>query len=304
MADLVFTFCRLVSDLKPLIKWAGGKQNLLKFLLPLLPNKWNVWHEPFLGGGGMLLGVCPEKARANDCNEQLVNFHTQVRDHPVELRNKTLELDGWSHCTRELYMQRRNEFNELLKANVLTIESAAYFLWLNKHCFNGLYRVNPRGEYNVSWNKEEYITEERKNNTVAIASEEAFVEVSKVLAGVQLFCGDFRSFLNGVEKGDLVFLDPPYLPDPQGGDFVSYNKDGFSMDDHEAVVAIAKELASRGVYVMATNNDSPLTREMWSGFHFSEYSTRLCIRPGRKRVEVAMTSWEPKVPLDTIDQFC
>ena len=252
----------------------------------------------------MLLGVCPKTARANDCNAQLVNFHRQVRDHPVEVRSLTMDLGGWKSCTKDLYLQRKNEFNEILKSESLTIEAAAYFIWLNKHCFNGLYRINPRGEFNVSWNKKEHITLERKNNIVAIASEEDFLAVSKMLSGVELSCRDFRDFLNGVKEGDFVFLDPPYLPDPKGGDFVGYNQSGFSMEDHEAVVSTARNLVARGVYVMATNNDGPLTREMWSGFNFVEYSTRMCIKPGRKRTEVAMTSWEPQKPLDSIDRFC
>lgn len=290
--------------MKPLIKWAGGKQNLLKFLRPLLPKKWNVWHEPFLGGGGMLLGIEPEKAIAYDCNSQLVNFHMQIRERPVEVHSMAMSLGGWSFCTRELYYQRRGEFNELLKGGVLNAESAAYFIWINKHCFNGLYRINPNtGAYNVSWNKEEHITKERKHNTVAIASKEDFISVSRLLENADIRCEDFRGFIDNVGPGDFVFLDPPYLPDPAGGSFVDYNKDGFAMQDHEDVVRLALEARDRGAYVMATNNDSPLTREMWSGFHFHEYSTRMCIKPGRKRSEVAMTSWEPE-PLDTIDRFC
>ena len=130
-----------------------------------------------------------------------------------------------------------------------------------------------------------------------------FISVSRLLENADIHCGDFRAFIENVGPGDFVFLDPPYLPDPAGGSFVDYNKDGFAMQDHEDVVRLALEARDRGAYVMATNNDSPLTREMWSGFHFHEYSTRMCIKPGRKRTEVAMTSWEPE-PLDTIDRFC
>lgn len=248
----------------------------------------------------MYFGVLPKVAIVNDVNPQLINFHKTVRDNPIGLRKRAASLEGWESCSRELFMQRRAEYNMLLKGDVLSTESAAYFLWLNKHCFNGLYRINPRGEYNVSWNKEE--NGPRNVNSV-LPSEERFEEASKALMNADILCGDFRALEDRIEEGDLVFLDPPYLPDPKGGDFTSYTKDGFSMEDHQAVVDLARKASTKGAYVIATNNDSPLTKEMWKGFCFHEYSTSQCIKAGRKRTEVAMTSWEPE-PLDTIDRFC
>ncbi len=256
--------------------------------------------EPFFGGGGMYFGVLPKVAIVNDINSQLINFHKIVRDNPRELRENVERLKGWDICSRELFMQRRTEYNALLNGDVLSTESAAYFYWLNRHCFNGLYRVNPRGEFNVSWNKEEDIS---KSINSILPSIERFEEMSKALKNADILCGDFRALEKRIGEGDIVFLDPPYLPDPKGGDFTSYTKDGFSMEDHQAVVELAMKAVAKGAYVIATNNDSPLTREMWKGFHFHEYSTSQCICPGRKRVEVAMTSWKPD-QLDTIDRFC
>ena len=245
----------------------------------------------------MLLGICPDKARANDINPQLINFHRQARDFPVELRKTILNLYGWDSCSKELFLARREEYNEMLENEECSINSAAYFFWLNRHCFNGLYRLNAYGRYNVSWNQEEIMKK-------SIPSLEEFKAVADVLKKTELSSMDFREFLVDVKEGDMVFLDPPYLPDPNGGDFTSYTKDGFSMQDHQDVVDAARKCLEMGAYVIATNNDSSLTRKMWSGFHFHSYSTSRCICPGRLRVEVAMTGHKADRPIDSIDRFC
>ena len=286
---------------RPLIKWVGGKQNLLKFLLPLLPKRWNRWIEPFLGGGGMFFGVCPDRAVLNDANPQLVNFHRQVQADPFRVRQEALRLNGWTSCTEDMFLARRKEYNSLLKDGVLDCISAAYFLWLSKHSFNGLYRLNGKGEYNAPWNREESGS---RSASSALPSAERFAEVSDALSKAEIFCGSFKALSGIAGEGDLVFLDPPYLPDPKGGNFTSYTKDGFSMEDHLAVAEFAREARNRGACVLATNNDSSLARQIYEGFSFRSYSTSQCIRPGRKRSEIAILGYEPEKSIDAIAGFC
>lgn len=286
---------------RPLIKWVGGKQNLLKFLLPLLPKRWNRWIEPFLGGGGMFFGVCPETALLNDINPQLVNFHRQVQADPMKVRAEAERLEGWTSCTEDLFLARRKEYNVLLKDGVLDCTSAAYFIWLSKHSFNGLYRLNGKGEYNAPWNREESGS---RTNASALPSAERFAEASEALFKAEISCGSFRDCAGLAKEGDLLFLDPPYLPDPKGGDFTSYTKGGFPMEDHLAVAELARKARRGGAYVIATNNDSTLARQTYEGFSFHPYSTSQCIRPGRKRSEIAILGYEPERQIDTIAGFC
>lgn len=279
----------------PLIKWVGGKGGMLKHLKPLLPEKWNVWHEPFVGAGGMLYGCSPAKARISDINWMLVNLHVQTRDSPSGLWRKALELGGWDGCDLETFLERRAEFNRMLREGEKTLKSAAMMLWVSRHAFNGLYRVNGRGEFNAPWN--------RNMARALLRSERDFLECSSVLQNAEILNVDFEEMLEPVRAGDFVFLDPPYVPDAVSGDFVSYDKGGFSREDHIRTAETARRLAERGAFVLATNNDSPWTRELYDGFHFHEYGTNSGIRAGRKRREVAMTSYRTKA-LDGIGRFC
>ena len=280
---------------RPLIKWVGGKQGMLKHLLPLLPEKWNVWHEPFVGAGGMLYGCSPRKARISDINWMLVNLHVQTRNNPSGLWKNALALGGWDACDLDRFLECRAEFNRMLREREQTLESAAMMIWIVRHAFNGLYRVNSRGEFNAPWN--------RNMARPLLRSESDFIGCSAVLKNAEILNQDFEEFLEPVQAGDFVFIDPPYVPDAVSGDFVSYDKEGFGREDHVRIAEAARRLAERGAYVLATNNDSPWTRELYRGFHFREYGTNSGIRAGRRRSEVAMTSYVPKL-LDSIGRFC
>ena len=280
---------------RPLLKWVGGKQSMLKHLKPLLPERWNVWHEPFVGAGGMLFGCAPEKARVNDSNWMLVNFHRQVKERPEELREEAFRLGGWEGCTEEMFIERRRQFNRMISEREESSSSAAMMYWVVRHSFNGLYRVNSKGLFNAPWN--------RNMARGMLKPLEDFLACSAVLKNAVISCGDFEAFLEPVEEGDFVFLDPPYIPDLMGGSFVSYAKEGFQREDHERTARLARELADKGAFVMATNNDTPWTRELYEGFSFFEYGTAAGIKSGRERKELAMTSYVPK-GLDTLDKFC
>lgn len=282
--------------MKPLLKWVGGKQSMLKYLKPLLPERWNVWHEPFVGAGGMLFGCCPLKARVNDSGWMLVNFHRQVKERPEALREEAFRLGGWDgSCTEALFLERRSQFNSMLSGREETLASAAMMYWMVRHSFNGLYRVNAKGMFNAPWNK--------NMARGMLKPLDDFLACSSILQNAEISCGDFEAFLEPVKEGDFVFLDPPYIPDGMGGSFVSYAKEGFAKEDHVRTANLARNLADRGAFVMATNNDTAWTRELYKGFHFCGYGTTAGIKSGRARREVAMTSYVPK-GLDTLDRFC
>lgn len=280
---------------RPLLKWVGGKQSMLKHLKPLLPERWNVWHEPFVGAGGMLFGCAPERARVNDSNWMLVNFHRQVRDYPEDLYSEIVALGGWDACPKDAFLENRSIFNRMLSEREESLLSAAMMFWIVRHSFNGLYRVNSKGTFNSAWN----------GNTAngMLKPLHDFLACSFVLKAADISCGDFEAFLEPVQAGDFVFLDPPYIPDSMGGSFVSYAKEGFLKEDHERTARLARELASRDAFVMATNNDTPWTRELYEGFRFFEYGTVSGIKAGRMRKELAMTNYVPR-RLDTLERFC
>lgn len=280
---------------RPLIKWVGGKQWMLGALKPLLPKRWNVWHEPFVGAGGMLFGCSPAKARINDINWMLVNLHRQTKDRPSDLWRRAGEAGPWDSCDLEAFLLRRETFNRMLREREETLDSAAMMIWISRHCFNGLYRVNGRGEFNSPWN--------RNASKPVLRTEAEFLECSAALKNAEIFSADFEKFLEPVQAGDFVFFDPPYVPDAVSGDFTSYSKEGFGREDHVRTAEAARMLAERGAYVMATNNDSPWTRELYNGFRFFEFGTNTGIRAGRKRREAAILSYEPE-GLDGIGRFC
>ena len=282
--------------MKPIIKWVGGKYQLLNKIREMLPKGYRKYYEPFLGGGAVLLDLCPKEAVVNDINPELINMYIQVRDNVEDVIEDLAVLDSW-HEHRDdpkgYYYKIREDFNSNLGDDIPM--QAARFIYLNKHCFNGLYRVNSKGEFNVPFNGK---------LTGASFHPEHLRDVSKQLKKVEFKCGDFEDTLKDAKTGDFCFIDSPYAPLTPTS-FVDYTKEGFAYEDHLRLARVFNELTTKGVYCMLTNHDTELIRELYGRYYITEVDVRRSInRDGnnRKGKEVIITNYasgvEPKYRLN------
>ena len=217
----------------------------------------DVWryHEPFVGGGAVFFHLDPTAGTINDLNERLTTFYEVVRDHPDALiaENKTHEY------VEEYFYEARSEFNKFLSKSTLTsedrIREASLLLYLNRTCFNGLYRENSDGEFNVSFGRytnPDWVQEQRIRRA------------SRTLQGTEVFNTDFEYVLEEATEGDLVYFDPPYEPVSKTADFNSYHADGFDRDDQRRLRDAAVELSEQNVSVLISN--SPPVAELYEAY--------------------------------------
>jgi len=227
----------------PILKWAGGKRKLIPNILRLFPKNYRelVYHEPFVGGGAVFFKIKPEKGSINDINPRLINFYKIVRDKPEELISLA---KTYKHDKVEFY-QRRNQFN---RTGLSDVEEASLLLYLNKTAYNGLYRVNSKGGFNVPFGS-------YKNPT--IVPEDRIREACKLLEDIEICCTDFTYILDIAKKGDLCYFDPPYLPVSETADFTSYSKDGFSYQDQIRLRDTCIELDKSGILFVLSNSYVP-----------------------------------------------
>lgn len=272
--------------MSPVLKWAGGKTQLLEQLISKMPIKYNRYFEPFIGGGALWLSIAPEHAFINDTNEQLINLYTQLKIAPNDVINTINKLDR-NVCDSEYYYHVRNEYNEKISAHSLDAECAGMMIWINKHCFNGLYRVNGKGLFNVPYNNKSNIKSFDENNIYAIAN---YLQNSDT----SITCMDFEEICSNVKSGDFVYFDSPYVPVSNTSDFTDYTKDGFSEKDHRRLAALFNELDKRGALIMLSNNNVPFVHELYSGYNISEISVKRMINSNaakRTGEEVIITNY-------------
>lgn len=245
--------------MKPIIKWAGGKTQLLPILKLLLPSNFKTYYEPFVGGGAMLLELAPATAIVGDTNVELINLYNQLKTNYRLLQAHLSAIDRahvQAEDKRAYYDKIRDLFNEKLSSN--TIEQAARMIYLNKHCFNGLYRVNTSGKFNVPFNGK------TEGNSF---EEDNFVAVANAIASYSFTAADFEDTVSKAEAGDLVFFDSPYAPVTDTS-FTAYTKEDFTELDHRRLAKVFKQLSDRGVFCILTNHDTPLIRELYSDYKF------------------------------------
>lgn len=279
-----------MSSAQPFVKWAGGKRQLLKYIYDLMPKKYNNYFEPFIGGGAVLFNIQPSCAFINDINAALINTYTQIKYNHIEL---IVSIDQYDNeiASRNLkdgsakifFYEVREAFNQKLTNEIYDINAAAMLIWLNKHCFNGLYRCNSKGLFNVP-----FANTLRKSYDV-----ENILAVSKMLKKVDISCGDFSNLCDKADKGDFVFLDSPYAPVKEDS-FVDYTKEGFSKEDHIRLSNKFKELSDRGCYCMLTNHNTELINELYYGFNKKVVQVkRLINRDANNRVgeEIIITNY-------------
>lgn len=275
------------KPLTPFVKWAGGKTQLLDKLKEKMPKKYKKYYEPFIGGGALFLDIQPKKAVINDVNEQLLNVYIQLKNNANKVIDVIEGLDS-VECTKERYLHMRDVYNEKILNNKLDVECAGLTIWINKHCFNGLYRVNSKGLFNVPFN----------NNSKKTAYDEGnLIGIGEYLSNnnIDIRHGDFEDACRDVNAGDFVYFDSPYIPVSETSNFTDYSKDGFSYEDHKRLSELYRALSKKGAYVMLSNHDVPLVYELYDGFNIESVSVRRNINSDaskRKGLEVIITNYE------------
>ncbi len=241
------------SNIAPFVKWAGGKRQLLPQIRQRMPKQYNNYFEPFVGGGAVVFDLLPANALINDINKALINAYKQICNEPEAFLNAVDKLDTeiWEDGKAYYYSLREHYNDKLMKAEY-DVELAALFVFINKHCFNGLYRVNGKGLFNVPYN----------NSRKVSIDENAIMEISKFLKTVNIMDGDFEVACAEAKKGDFVFIDSPYAPlNPTS--FESYTKEGFDIESHRRLANLFDELTARGCYCMLTNHNTDLISELY-----------------------------------------
>ena len=213
--------------LKPIVKWAGGKRQLLGELCSRIPSDASLYVEPFVGGGAVLLDKQPEHARINDFNEELVNVYRVVRDDPEALLEALRIHEQKNDELRSEYYYTIRGLDRTDAYDTLSaIERAARIIYLNKTCFNGLFRVNSAGQLNVPYGRYKH---PNIVNEVGIRALHAYLTE----ADVDIRCGDYANALQGLPQGSFVYLDPPYMPITATSAFTGYTQGGFGYDEQE-----------------------------------------------------------------------
>ena len=243
--------------MKPLLKWAGGKRHIAKTLEKHLPGDWSTgtYFEPFLGGAALFLHLSPPKAVLADLNPWLVRFYRDVRDEPVKLvagiRSIADAFDSSPlDSKKDFYLGLRTNFN----ASDVSLGSSALLFALNKLCFNGLYRENSKGKFNVPFGQ--------KTRFPSLYEEEFFT-ASEMLSGISINLSDFEETVSVAERGDFVYFDPPYVPVSETSNFTSYSSEGFGREAQIRLASTMVELKKKGVRAMTSNSFTNLTSESY-----------------------------------------
>lgn len=253
-------------NLQPFVKWAGGKRQLLPEILKRMPENFNEYYEPFIGGGALLFALQPEDAIINDINPHLIYTYNTIKNNVEELI-KTLKKWDEIETTKEKYYEMRDRFNKKIIDEDFDVEMAALFIYLNKRCFNGLYRVNLKGLFNVPFNNK------KKVNSF---DEENLKNMSEYLKAITIKQGDFEDSLSSAKKGDFIFLDSPYAP-LKPTSFSDYTKQGFDIESHKRLAEVFKELDEKGCHIMLTNHDTKLIRELYEGYNMENVNAKRMI---------------------------
>lgn len=261
---------------KPILKWAGGKTQILSELLPKVPTSYGMYIEPFFGGGALFFALQPENAIIADSNPELINMYHQVAEHVDDV---ICYLKKYENTSEMFYSVRELDWERLSQG-----EAAARTIFLNRTCFNGLYRVNRKGQFNVPYGK-------YKNPK--ICDVDGLYAASKALQKAEIICGDYLFVLEHyAQPGDFIFLDPPYLPISEYSDFKRYTKEQFYEEDHIDLAKMVMNLHERGCHVLLTNSNHPLVHELYAPFRIDVIQTKRhisCNGSTRKGEDVIVT---------------
>lgn len=238
------------TGIKPILKWAGGKTQLLPFLIKHVPSDFGTYIEPFIGGGALFFHLSPKKAIISDSNVELTNLYRVIAKSPIQLIKMLSNFKN----ERDFYYEVRSQKVE----NLDPIEAAARTIYLNKTCFNGLYRVNRQGQFNTPYGS---------YKRTSFIDETNLIHASNLLKRATILEGDFQEVVQEFARPkDFVFFDPPYLPVSKFADFNRYTKETFTLEDQQRLATLAERLSENGVHVLLTNSTAPLVFDLYKEF--------------------------------------
>lgn len=265
------------APLRPFLKWAGGKTRLLPRILPHAPASFENYHEPFLGGGAMFWAIRERingAAHLHDLNEVLINVWQRVQEDPAGLHQA---LDWYmERDSKEFYYEQRTAQPETL------LGQAARFIYLNQTAWNGLWRVNKHGVFNVPWG-------DRRFRGI---DEGTLHRLSDALIGASITTNDFRDTLAKPQAGDFVYLDPPYLPISDTSKFYLYTEKRFRAPDLVELADLCHDLTDRGVHWLMSNRDTEQVRDLFPNNHIVRFTTRRSVAAQNRRDVEALDSPE------------
>lgn len=240
---------------RPFLKWAGGKAKLVSSIKPLMPTKYGKYIEPFLGGGALFFSKRPSESILSDSNAELMNCYQVLKDRLPELLDSLRKFSELEYSPKTYYEIRSWRIPDSQK-----VKRAARMIYLNRTAYNGLFRVNRKGEFNVPF---------AGYKNLMLPSEEVLNHASQALRHAILLASDFQETLESyASRGDFVYLDPPYPAVSKYSDFNRYTKDFFSGRDHERLSEQVKELDEMGCFFVLSNADHPLIRELYDNDKF------------------------------------
>jgi len=260
----------------PVLKWAGGKSQLLPTLLSHVPLQYGKYIEPFVGGGALFFALSPSRAVIADSNPELINVYRVIAS---EVEALISELESMPTDRDTFYRVRAELFGDLEP-----LRAAARTIYLNKTCFNGLFRVNRAGQFNVPY----------ANANRRACQPERLRAAASLLRNAEIVVSDYHALLTErAEPGDFVYLDPPYVPTSRYSDFKRYTKEQFYEEDHRRLAGLVGELAARDCHLLITNSDHPLVWDLYKDFRIDVIHTRRYINKngdGRRGRDVVIYS--------------
>lgn len=267
--------------MSPVVKWAGGKRQILEKLKSSMPAQFNTYYEPFIGGGALLFDLAPKKAVINDVNQELLAIYTCLKDDELyELMLKELDNHEKNHSKDYYYSVRDWDRNSRFELEPLW-KRAARAIYLNKSCFNGLYRVNSKGYFNVPSAKKDKVVTYNKENMDEIHN---YFRSDNLT----ILSGDFVEATRTAKTGDFVYFDPPYDTWEDKESFTAYSKFDFNKEDQKRLADCFKDLTIRGVKCMLSNHNTKYINELYEGFNIKIISAKRMINSkasGRGAVE-------------------
>ena len=264
---------------RPFVKWAGGKRQVIDKLLMYVPDEFDTYYEPFIGGGALLFELSPKKAVINDSNKELMNVYNVLCDEE-KFKRMCRELNHYemNHSEEFFYEVRDKDRNKNTYNRLSDYKRAARTIYLNKACFNGLYRVNSKNEFNVPFGKKSRVNTYDGGNLITVSN-------YLTMNDIKILSVDFEEAVKTAKEGDFVYFDPPY--DSDTSTFNNYTEDGFGRDEQRRLARVFKELDEKGVYVMLSNHNTSLINDLYSEYNIHVIEAKRNINAnGKKRGSV------------------
>ena len=272
------------STVKPFLRWAGGKSKIVRSLVNFMPtsNSYDRYFEPFVGAGALFFYIGPSKAVLSDLNTDLINCYRQVATHPTEVWN-LLQVHR-EFDSKKYYSHIRSQDLDKLKS----IEQAARFIYLNKAAFNGIYRVNQQGKFNVPYGP--------SFKGPALPKKILLEAASDLLESANILAADYREVCKSAKRDDFVYLDPPYPPTNGTSYFTHYTAKRFNWDDQREVSKVFRNLDRKGCLVMMSNSDREEIRSMFQGYYMQQLNVTRWLGSNGDRFkvhEIVVTNYNP-----------